>query len=335
VIELIIIYLVSMLVSAFLSMFELAILTINPIKLKILIEKKGHLIFFEQKKDKAATDIMVFNFLWDYCSAMITSALIARHYGENIFMVFTASIITALGMLYVSTLGAKMFANKRPDLVLRYLGRVIIVIYYVMKPALFFISSPILILLRVLLNTGDGEKLSDSELLGVLAMAKRDGLMAARAHQFVKRVVGLTSQQVKDLLPKDQLIESVDVGANILDLKNKINEPSHKRIVVTKTHNEKIYPIGILLHNDIVRTYVNYLECKVAGTSDTFKMPRITELMHPCVVTQENTPAPMLLTKLESGDHIVVAVNNEGVMTGIMQSDDIIRALTERTPSPV
>jgi CBS domain containing-hemolysin-like protein len=322
--ELTAIYLISLTVSTFLSMFEVSILTINPIKLSQLIEKRPYLIFFEKKKDKAATDIMIFNFLWDYGSAMGLSALIAIQFFENPVMIFISSAVTAVGTLYIATLTAKLFASKKPEKVLVSLGRVIIAVYYVMKPLVFIISIPILVLLRGLLVNTD--KLSDAELLGVLAMAKRDGLLAPGQYSFIKRVIKLTNQIVQDIIPENQKIESVNINSDILSLKEKIKNGCHKRIVVTKVHNQKPYPVGILLFSDIVKVYVSHLEALVDGHN--YECPTIAELMHPCVVTPEVTPADVLIHKLDKGDHIVVATNDEGVMTGILQSDDIIHALT-------
>lgn len=308
-------------------MFEVSILTINPIKLNKLTEEKAYLGFFEQKKDKAATDIMIFNFLWDYASAMILSAMIASQFATNQIWIFAASALTAIGTLYIATLAAKLFASKKSDLVIKKLGWLIIGIYWALKPAVLLISTPILFLLRGMLNNHADSKLSDGELLGVLAMAKKDGLLAANQHSFIKRVIGLQSQTVADILPKDQVLESVDIEANILSLKDKITKGCHKRIVVTKTHNDKLYPQGILLYKDIVRIYVEHLECKSNGEMESCTIPSIPSVMRPCIATPETAVAHVLINKLDKGDHIVVATKEDGTISGVMQSDDIIHAM--------
>lgn len=326
--ELVAFYLISLTVSTFLSMFEVSILTINPIKLNKLIESKPHLVFFQNKKDKAATDIMVFNFLWDYGSAMLLSVLIAAKFADNGLLIIAASAGTALGTLYIATLAAKLFASKKSHVVLNRLGRLIIVVYWLMKPFLFLISAPVLMILRGFLGNDNEDKLSDGELLGVLAMAKRDGLLAQTQHTMIKRVVELTSQKVKDIMPKDQVIESVKIEDCILSLKDKIKSKGHKRIVVTKEHNGKAYPVGILMFRDVVRAYVGHIEDMHNGEVERGVLPTIASVMHPCVVTPEDAPAEVLIQKLSKGDHIVVAIDENGVMSGVMQSDDIVNALT-------
>jgi putative hemolysin len=329
---LLIIYLISLTVSTFLSMFEVAILTINPVKVSKLIENKPYLSFFDKNKDKAATDIMIFNFLWDYGSAMFLSALIATHFESNQLLIFVASAATAIGMLYIATLSAKLFASKNSDIVINKLGWLIIGVYWAMKPFIVILSSPILVVLRGVLESGKSDKLSDAEVLGVLAMAKKEGLLDLTQHTLIKRVVNLQSQTVKDLIPESQSIESVNIESSMLELEGKLLSGCHKRIVVTKTHNGKEYPIGILTFNDIVKVNVESLRSRIAevsgGSSSAYTLPMISTLMHPCVVTRELTQASVLIDKLNKGDHIVVTVDESGVMTGVLQSDDIIQALT-------
>jgi CBS domain containing-hemolysin-like protein len=321
-------YIFSLIVSSFLSMFEVAILTINPVKLDKLCSEKPYLAFFEKKKDKAALNLMSFNFLFDIGVAMALSVLIAQEFPDNPTHTLIASILTALGTLYIATLGAKMFASKKSDVVIKNLGWLIVTTYWVTKPLMMILTAPALMILQAAFGKDSTSKLSDSELLGVLAMAQREGLLAARQHMLIKRVISLQNQTVKDILPKDQVIESVDIEDSILNLKDKIEKGCHKRIIVTKTHNDKAFPIGILLFKDIVRAYVENLESKYSGDNEICIVPTIASVMHPCVVTKESEPADVLMTKLDKDDHIVVAIDNDGVICGLMQSDDIISALT-------
>lgn len=321
-------YLFSLVISSFLSMFEVAILTINPVKLDKLASDKPYLAFFEKKKDTAALNLMSFNFLFDIGVAMVLSVLIAQEFPASPTSVLIASGLTALGTLYIATLGAKMFASKKSDVVIKNLGWLIITIYWITKPVITILTTPALLILQAVFGKDSASKLSDSELLGVLAMAQKEGLLASNQHTLIKRVISLQNQTVKDILPKEQVIESVDIEENILNFKDKIEKGCHKRIIVTKTHNDKAFPIGILLFKDIVKAYVQNLESKTNGELDSCSVPSIASVMHPCVVTKESEPAQVLITKLDKGDHIVVAIDNDGVICGLMQSDDIIHALT-------
>ena len=279
---------------------------------------------------------MVFNFMWDYGTAMVLSALIATQFESNVVLIFAASMATALGTLYIATLTAKLYASKHSDKVIDKLGWLIIGTYWAMFPVVSVISTPFLVILRLILND-ESEKLSDTELLGILAMAKKDGLLANPQHRLIKRIIGLHSKTVKDLLPEGQAIESVDIEDDLINLEDKLLSGCHKRIVVTKRYNDKEYPVGILTFKDIVKVNVERLKSQLAfsmenGNLDAepgqFDLPSIAELMHPCVVTPETEVANVLLAKLAKGDHIVVATNENGVMTGVLQSDDIIYALT-------
>ena len=317
------------LVSTFLSMSEVAILTINPVKLKQLSSKKKHLNFFIKKKSSAASDIMVSNWLFDFSSAMLLSSMIADLFPESPKQAFVASSLSALVTLYIATLAAKLYSANHAEAVITKLGRLIIAVYWIQRPLVAIVSAPALFFLRNLLKSDGGSQLSNGELLGVLAMAKKEGVIEARQHTLIRHLMTLQTETVKSILPLHQVIESVDIESNVLSLKQKLFEKGHKRIIVTKEFKGKQYPVGILLLRDIVRVNVEHLTKLVDNELDETPPPSIASLMRPCVVTQEDANAMVLIEKLDKDDHIVVAVNAEGEVTGVLQSDDIIRILIQ------
>lgn len=326
--ELVVMFLGLLTASTLLSMFEVSILTINPVTLDRLVEKRPYLSFFDKRKESAASQVLIVNFLVDYLGAMALSAMIAQEFEGNKAYLMGASLITSLATLYIATLTAKLFANKNADRVIYGLGWMIISLHWTLRPAVILLSAPIMAFLRGWLNNGSESKLSDGELLGVLSLAKKEGLLRNMQHNFIKRLIDMQGTSVGELVPADQKVESVNIEANILELKDKMLKGCHKRLVVTKTHNNEEYPIGILMFKDIVRINVAHLEAK-AAQSEPVSPPTIASVMHPCVVTQSSSNAEVLMDKLDKGDHIVVVVDDKsGVLRGVLQSDDIIHLLT-------
>lgn len=335
--ELILFFAMIVVVSTFFSMSEVAILTINPVKLKSLADKKPYLKFFAENKSKVSSDFLVANYLFDFASAMWLSLTIAALFPDDKVMAFGASIACALITLYIATLAAKLYSANYADSVLNVLGRMIILVYWLLKPAVVLLSAPALFFLRNVLKDSDSSKLSNSEVLGVLAIAKNEGVIEARQHTLIKHLMTLQTKSVKEIMPRDQVIESVDIEADILSMGEKLFKRGHKRIVVTKTFEDKAYPVGILLFSEIARVNLEVSQKRLNG-DEISAIPSVASLMHPCVVTQEDTNAMVLIEKLDKDDHIVIAVNADGQMTGVLQSDDIIRVLTQgeksETPTP-
>lgn len=328
--ELIAIFIGIVSISTFLSMSEVAILTVNPVKMKQLATEKPFLNFFIENKSKISSQIITANWLSDFIGAMLLSSLISAQYPDNQTAVFIVSGITTVITLYIATLFAKLYSANHAETVLRRMGRFIIIVYWVLKPIVLLISGPALFVLQALLKEDGNTKLSDAELLGVLAIANKEGVLADKQHTLIKHLMTLQTKKVSDILPKDQAIEAVDIEDDILNLGAKLFEDSHKRIVVTKSFKDQQYPVGILLFGDIARININHAK-RTAGNDESLPVPSIARLMRPCVVTQEDEDALVLLDKLDKGEHIVVAVNVDGQMTGVLQSDDIIRALTKST----
>jgi CBS domain containing-hemolysin-like protein len=326
--DVILLYSLLLAVSTLLSLFEVSILTINSRNLELLSQERAYLAFFEKRKDSAASLIMITNFLVDYVGAMILSALLISELGGESWLYLTATCATSLLTLWIATLAAKLFASKKPELIIKNCGMMIICTYWILKPFVSVISAPVLYLMRGVLSNKDVEKLSDSELLSVLSIAKKEGLIRASQHKFMERLISLQNKTVGDIIPQNQEIESVDINTPITELSRKLTSRCHKRLVVTKMHNDKHYPIGILMFADIVKINYEYITNKMNG-GEELAIPLISEVMKPCVATSISTSAEVLVDKLDHGEnHIVVVIDDEGVMRGIIQSDDIIHSLT-------
>jgi len=328
-IELVVTYLTLLSISTFLSMCEISILTANPIKLEELAKKRNYLTFFLKKKDGCALDLMAINFSVDYLGAMYLSNMISLQFEDNRAYIIAASLITTIMTLQIATLAAKMYASRKSESVLTVFGRLIIAIYYTFKPLAVLLSGPVLVVMRGFLQSNDKSRLGDGELLGVLSMAKREGIIEAKPHRLILRLIDMQNKTVGDIIPKNQSIESVDIESNILDLKEKMLKGAHKRLIVTKSYNDKLFPIGILTFKDIVRVNVAHLNCKLEDKGSC-NVPSIASIMHPCVVTPMTAKANTLVNKLDKGDHIVVVTDKDGCMRGVLQSDDIIHSLTSK-----
>jgi putative hemolysin len=320
--ELILFYTVLLIVSSILSMSEISILTISKNKLSNLIKNKDYFSFFQEKKDKVALDLMTINFTWDYLGAMTLSYLISNQFQENTLHILIASIGTTIITLKVATLASKMFASRKPDTVLRILGRGIIVFYYLFKPISIILSGPVMLLMSGFLKKhGNEDKITDGELLSVLSMAKKEGIIADEPHELILNLIHLQDKNISELIDTESKVSTIDIEGNLIDLKDKIisGELNSKCVIVTKKHEENLYPLGVLTFKDIAKNHLMY------ACDSSLEIPSIASIMHPCVTTKFDEKATSLISKLNKEDHFVVVVNEFGVMEGVIESDDIIR----------
>ncbi len=321
-IELTSFYLVLLFVSTILSMSEVSILTINSKTLDRLISEKPKLTFFKKKRDKAALDLMTINFTWDTLGAMLLSHLINEQFYGNTTHILIASFVTTLITLKIATLSAKMFASKKSDFVIKYFGRCIIFFYYALKPLSFLLSSSVMFVMRGFLKKHDNEdKITDAELLSVLSMAKKEGLIEDKPHELILNLINLQDKKINELIKNKEDFEFVDIESSLLIFNDKImsGEIKNKCVIVTKKHENHLYPVGVLTFKDIAQNNLLYASGAIND------LPSIASVMHPCITTKQDEKASELISKLDKEDHIVVVVNDFGIIKGVLESDDIIK----------
>jgi putative hemolysin len=253
---------------------------------------------------------------------MTLSYLISNQFQENTLHILIASIGTTIITLKVATLASKMFASRKPDTVLRILGRGIIVFYYLFKPISIILSGPVMLLMSGFLKKhGNEDKITDGELLSVLSMAKKEGIIADEPHELILNLIHLQDKNISELIDTESKVSTIDIEGNLIDLKDKIisGELNSKCVIVTKKHEENLYPLGVLTFKDIAKNHLMY------ACDSSLEIPSIASIMHPCVTTKFDEKATSLISKLNKEDHFVVVVNEFGVMEGVIESDDIIR----------
>ncbi len=307
--------------SSFLSLCEVAILSCNHLKLTLLTEQHPRLKSLSKRKSVIASTILIVNNVVDIVGVSYGSSMAYQLFGESIeYTIYTVCVTCSL--LYLATLIPKLFAANHADSVLRYTGLIIIALYWILKPIIAIAYLPV----NLFIKGGVEKGLSQSELNAVIGMAQNKNLLNDKQSTIINNIIGLEALKVSDILSSRSEIDRVDLECTVAECKDIIMTGHHKRYVVTKSYSSnssekaKLYPVGIVLYQDLVQTWLK-------DAQDT----RVSSIMHPVMTTMESESAIDLLEKLNhSADHITVITNNNGAIKGVLQADDIISALLSK-----
>jgi CBS domain containing-hemolysin-like protein len=319
-IELIVFITILVFISSFLSLCEVALLSCNNLKLSLLVDQHPNLKALNNNKNYIASTVMILNNVVDIVGITYGGSLAYQLYGDTIeYTAYTVGVTCAL--LYLATLFPKLYAASHADIVLRYMGLVLIVIYWLFRPVIAILYFPI----RLFIKEGVENGLSQAELDSVIGLAQNKNLLNDKQSTIISNIIGLKALKISDIIPSKSKIDSVDLESTVADCEAVVMNGHHKRYVVTKKHRSnnddkvKHYPVGIVLYQDIVQTWL----CDKKET-------RISSLMHPVMTTEDSESAMDLLEKLNhSVDHISVITHKNGTIKGVLQSDDIINALLQ------
>lgn len=307
-------------ISMLMSLFEISLLTCSATKLNMLISKKPHLKILKSKRQAVSSTIIIANNIVDVGGAAISGAMAVSLFGQSTYyFVFVVSLTLAL--LYIATLIPKQYATYHPDTVLKNCGRIIIGMYYLLKPFVAIIYMPV----SPFIPKDSRSKMTHAELRSVIAMAESKSLISQRQTSLMDNIINITSLKVRDAMTKVGDIEYVNSETSIGQLEHIVKDGKHKRYVVVKEHDGKLYPIGILQYRKIVKAFI-----------DNNLDETVISVMHPMISMKDNEELIAVFDKLDQNpDHITVVVNDEGQLSGIIQADDMVHALSAPTAQTI
>ena len=145
------IILVTLLVfSAFFSATETALIAINKVRLRHLLEKKKpgakRIYGILSRMDKLIATILVGNSLVNTAIATISTTILARYFGEGAGLVYSTLIITVI-IVVVGELIPKVFASNHPEGVAFLSRHLISFLIFILTPVtnvLTWISSSVI-----------------------------------------------------------------------------------------------------------------------------------------------------------------------------------------------
>jgi len=300
-------------VSMIMSLFETSLLTCSGTRLDILISDKPHLKKLKSKRESVSSTIIIANHIVDVGGAAISGAMAVELFGQSMYY-FAVIVSLTLALLYVATLIPKQYATYNPETVLKHFGRIIILMYYALKPFVAVIYMPVSPFMP---KDGRG-KMTHAELRSVIALAQSKSLINQKQTALMENIINITSLKTRDAMTGVDDLEYVDSEKTIGDLEYIMINGKHKRYVVVKHHEGKIYPIGILQYRKIVQAY----------TGGQLDLPVIS-VMHPMVSMKDHDDLLGAFDKLvKSADHITVIMNEDGELSGIIQADDMVHVLS-------
>jgi CBS domain containing-hemolysin-like protein len=301
--------------SGFMSLFEVSVLSCSPVKLSVLIKKHPHLELFVTKSKEIPSAIMVTNMVVDIGGSSVGGTMAYKLFGDNLsYNIYTFVLIFSL--LVFSTLIPKLYASSHAPTVIRVFGRVIIGIYYVMRP----LVSVLYFFIKPFISGNPQESITQNEINSTIALAETNNLITDKQSKLINNVLNISNKSVGDVFKDNTKIETVNVDCSVFDYADTIIKTgNHKRYVVTHNYEGKPHPVGIVLYRDLIKAFID----------DSGKMTRIIDIMRPASITFDDDMAISLVDKLDKNtDHITVVVSREKQeMLGVVQSDDLIRNL--------
>ena len=311
-----------LLLSAFFSGSETALMALNRYRLRHLVKLK-HLgaikaLKLLQRPDRLLGMILLGNIFVNTVAASVVTIIAIRLYPEQESNVLIADGILILITLIFSEATPKTYAAIRPEPIAFPSAWVYVPLLKLFYPVIEFVNIFVNILLKKLfridIKTHSMEKLSLDELKVVIAEA--ESFMPPRYQKMLMGILELESATVEDIMTPRNEITGIDLEEPLDDIIQHIKTSPHTRLPVYKKSIDRV--IGFL-HLRKVLVLINH---------EDFDKQMLISLLSKPVFIPDTTPvhAQMLAFKADKV-RIGLVVDEYGDVQGLVTMDDLLQEI--------
>jgi Mg2+/Co2+ transporter CorB len=308
--------------SAFFSGSETALMTLNRYRLRHLVKLKhagaikAHRLL--QRPDRLLGLILLGNQFANIFAASVTTVIAIRLYPEEESSIAIGAGILTIAMLIFSEVTPKTLAAIKPELLAFPAAWIYTGLLKIFYPIVGFVNLFVNLLLRLVgidvKENGHDTQLSKDELKSIITEA--ESLMPIRYQKMLLGILELESATVEDIMtPRNEII-GIDLEQPIENIISQIKLSPHTQLAVYKKNIDRI--VGFL-HLRKVLMLIN---------EQDFDKHTIMGLLSKPVFIPESTPVhtQMLNFKTEKS-RIGLVVDEYGDVQGLVTLDDLLQEI--------
>jgi len=313
-----ILFLFFLLLSAFFSSSETALVASNPYKIKYL-EKKGNkkaklVRKLTSKVDNLLATILIGNTLVNAAAASIATSVFVSFIPDKNQAVLFATVVTTILILFFSEITPKTYAAYNPiklSLLFAQPLRLFMLIFSpLVKGFTFFFRF---------VSPSSGKKefgmmrsLNEEEMRIMLSMGAQ-GLPALRK-KMISGILDIGSNPIKGIMTPRAQVKALEVNFSPEKILSLIQSEGHSRFPVYKEQLDNI--LGVIHVKDFIPCLIG---CKDFNITEILRPPHFV----PEAASQEN----VLRIMQKTNNHLSLVVDEFGHMKGIVTIEDIIEEI--------
>lgn len=250
-----------MLFSAFFSASESALIALNKVRLRHMMEKKkpgaGRIYKLVSRMDKLIATILVGNNLVNAAIAAISTVIFSRILSGEGSSLAAATIASTVVIVIFCDLTPKVLATNHPEgtaFLFRHLIDFHISLLSPITNMLTWISNGVIRLLGG--NPHHRSPLiTEEEMKMMITIGKEEGFYGDNERKMLERIFHFDEIEVRDVMTTIENVTAVPVDISQEALEKVILEEGHNRIPVYSQSKENI--IGILYVRDLIYLFKN------------------------------------------------------------------------------
>ena len=320
-------------INAFFSSAEMAIVSLNKNKLKILIEegnKKAILLDNLLKEpSKFLSTIQVGITLASFfasasaatgLSQFLSEALKPLNipYSSQISMILITFILSYVTLVFGELIPKRIALRNSENIALSSVG-VIVFISTIFSPFVKFLTFSTNLVLTILRMKEDNieEKVSKEELRSLVEVGKEHGVINESEQEMIENIIEFDEKIAREIMIPRTKVFLIDKNISIHELFENKEIGKYSRIPVYENEADNI--IGILLTKDLM------MEAYKKGFDDI----KISDLVQEAYFVPETKNVNELFNEMQlEKKHITILIDEYGGFSGIVTLEDLIEEVT-------
>ncbi len=306
---------VLLILSAFFSGIETALMSLNQIKIKSLVKqgKKGSAVLYriKQKPHKLIITILIGNNLVNIGAASLATVMFTELFGSSGVGIATG-IMTFL-ILVFGEITPKTFASQNAERVSLLVARPIEILSILLSPFVW-VFEKISKLMSVLLGSKKEDVLSETELETIVTLGRKEGLLEKEAADIMHNVLKFGGTTAKEIMTPKVDIIIIDGNKKLSEVLDLIVKTPYSRYPVSIEEN-KIE--GILDIDDVLKQ-----------VRDKKLNRKVKAILRPILFVPESKEIDDLLTEFEGKEvPMAIVVDEYGDIEGLVTVEDILEEI--------
>lgn len=307
---------VLLLLSGFFSGSETALLSLDRLRVKYLVEKKrtgaARLETLLSHPDRLLSGILIGNNLVNIAASVFATGLFVQLYGVQGEWL-TIAVLTPILLLFAE-ICPKSYAATNPEKVSFLVLRPIHFVLTLFAPFIW-LTSGFSRMLRNLLrgNSAPEVDLSEDEIRSIISVGEESGVVAAEQRRMLHGIFDLAETRVVDvMIPRTEVV-GIEVNTPLVEVLQQVRSARHSRFPVYEATLDQI--VGIIHAKDILS--VDCLE--------GFDLRRQCRV--PSFVPESKPIAALLQMFRRRRTHLAVVLDEYGGTAGVVTLEDVLEEI--------
>ena len=307
------ILIIMLFLSAFFSSSEIALISLNKLDVRHLLEKKkkGAETIARLKKDphKLLINIAIANNIVNIFAASFATAVAIKLFGSH-----GVGIATGVMTFLVLTFGEiipKTLATKNAEYIALSVAKPIYIIGIILTPIIKFFDG----VTYLITKGGINKKVTEEEIKTLITMGEEEGAIEKIEKEMIHNIFTFNDINVWEVMTPRTEIFALNLDAELKKVITTIKNTGFSRIPIYEKRIDNIK--GILYIKDLL-PYINHKKPKV----------KLNEIIRPAFFIPRNKRIDNLLKEFQNRKtHIAIIVDEHGGVEGLVTLEDLLEEI--------